>query len=405
MNIAFIHPSWPGDEGTGATHTATQVVTGLATAGHDVSVFCLEEFPPAANTDALYSLRQLPQSDILHTYTGYNRAIRAAVDDLGRADIVHSYVPATAPALAAVGDRTGAATVLTLNAYAGVCAKNDLLYLGRDHCDDNSTLRCLRCLAQTSPGHDEYSTPYRLASRLGNLRLVRQAAESVDDIDAFRAPSAHVKDNYVGLGYPAAAVHVIPHPVDETFVVPHESDFEEPYNLLYVGSLSKHKGVDKLVPLLAALRDDPEEFTLTIVGTGGLASDIESQIAEYGLSDLVDLSGFVPNDELPSVYATHDCFVYPGIWEEPLARIYLESLASGTPIVTSSYGSIADIVGDAGRLTDGSVEGFRTALLDMVRNERLTHMSTAAQARAKEFSLETVVTDIESLYASLVTGR
>jgi glycosyltransferase involved in cell wall biosynthesis len=102
------------------------------------------------------------------------------------------------------------------------------------------------------------------------------------------------------------------------------------------------------------------------------------------------------------VYATHDCFVYPGIWEEPLGRVYLEALASGTPIVTSAYGSIGEVVGDAGRLTDGSVADFRRTLLETVRAGRLTEMSAAARRRADDFGLETVVEDIEALYASLL---
>jgi len=406
MNIAFVHPSWPGDEGTGATHTATQIVAGLAESGHDLTVYCVEEHPAdvtAASTAC--TLRTLPQNAIPHTYTRYNRSIRAAVDNLATHDIVHSYIPATAPALAAIGDRTAACTVLTLNAYAGVCPKNDLLYLDTDHCDDNSTRRCLRCLVQTSPGHDDFSIPYRLASRVGNLRLVRQAARRIEHIDAFRAPSAHVRDNYVELGYPASAIHVIPHPVDEAFAVSHTSDFQEPYRLLYVGSLSKHKGVEKLVPLVASLQSEPERFTLTIVGTGGLSSDIEAQIADYGVSDRVELRGFVPNEQLPSVYAAHDCFVYPGIWEEPLARVYLEALASGTPIVTSTFGSIENVVGEAGRLTDGSVDDFSATLLEATRTGQLEAMSAAARNRAEDFSLATVVSDIESLYETLLEGH
>jgi hypothetical protein len=140
-------------------------------------VFCLERVPDGAGTDREYTLRQLPRSSVPHTNTGYNRAIRAAADEMGRAEVVHSHVPATAPALAAVGRRTGAATVLTLNAYAGVCPKNDLLHLDREHCTDNSTARCVRCLARTSPGHDEFSIPYR---------LVRRTERLVPDIDGFR---------------------------------------------------------------------------------------------------------------------------------------------------------------------------------------------------------------------------
>jgi archaellum biogenesis ATPase FlaH len=59
MEIAFIHPSWPGDEGTGATYTATQIVTGLAERGHDVTVYCTEKPSDEAEISSKLSLSRL----------------------------------------------------------------------------------------------------------------------------------------------------------------------------------------------------------------------------------------------------------------------------------------------------------------------------------------------------------
>jgi len=327
-----------------------------------------------------------------------NRAVRNITEEMDQFDIVHCYLPGLIPALAHIGERTTASTVVTLNAYAGVCPKNDLLYLDRENCRDNSTMRCLRCLTQTSPGHQEYSTPYRMLSRLGNLRLIRRGEKRLDRIDAFRAPSAHVKSNYVELGFPPDPIHVIPHPVDDRFDVPHISEFTEPYKLLYVGYLEKHKGVEKLIPLMGSLAESDVEFSLTIVGSGGLESMLHAQAEEYGVTDTIEFTGFVPYEELPELYASHDCFVYPGIWDEPLARVYLECFATGTPIVTSEYGSIEEIVGDAARLTDGSVEGFRRTIREVFRGEQLQKMSAAAAERSEAFSLERMIDQLTTIY-------
>jgi hypothetical protein len=45
MRIAFIHLSAPSAEGTGATHSATQIVYGLADLGHEVDAYCPRYFP------------------------------------------------------------------------------------------------------------------------------------------------------------------------------------------------------------------------------------------------------------------------------------------------------------------------------------------------------------------------
>jgi glycosyltransferase involved in cell wall biosynthesis len=236
-------------------------------------------------------------------------------------------------------------------------------------------------------------------SRLGSLRLVRQGASRIDRIDGFRAPSTHVKENYAELGYPAENISVIPHPLNDAFLVEHESDFEEPYRLLYVGFLEMQKGVDKLVPILSGLRENLDQtVTLTIVGDGGLRSKMERQAANRGVEDAVDFRGFVPNEQLPPIYASHDVFVYPGIWEEPLARVYLEALATGTPIVTTQYGSIDSIVGSGGLITDGGSKGFVDIISRAVSENRLSNLSRNAKSKSEEYRLDHVLEKIEEMY-------
>jgi hypothetical protein len=69
MQIAFIHPRFPSAEGTGATHSATQIVTGLADAGHDITVYCLEEPDKGAEISGL-KLRHL-SGHSKHPHTQY----------------------------------------------------------------------------------------------------------------------------------------------------------------------------------------------------------------------------------------------------------------------------------------------------------------------------------------------
>lgn len=401
MRIAFVHPSFPSAEGTGATHSATQVVSGLADAGHDIRVYC-PQLPDKEPETTDLELRHLAgNSRHPHTNTRLNKEIISRLDELRAFDIVHSYMTPLIPSIARVGEDSDIKTVVTLNAYGGTCAKNDLLYLNRKKCQNKSTLKCLNCIARTGFGGDDHSYLYRSASKLFSLQLINAGESRLEYIDAFRAPSAHVRENYVQFGYDQDRISVIPHPLDGRFDVPHTSEFTEPYKLLYVGYLEKHKGVEKLIPLMASLAESNVGFSLTVAGSGGLESTLHTQAEEYGVADAIEFAGFIPYEELPEVYASHDCFVYPGIWDEPLARVYLECFATGTPVVTSEYGSIEEIVGDAGRVTDGSVEGFRETVLDIVADGELEAMSAAAKERAEEFRLSKVVEQIEAMYGSL----
>lgn len=397
LEIAFVHPSYPGSEGTGATHSASRIVAELDRRGHDVTVYCREE--PLEDAGADVALRSLDRSGApYHTGFQLNDAIRERADELGGYDVVHSYVMNALPALGDAVADTGAATVLTLNAYGAVCPKNDLRYMNREPCTSNGLAKCTACTLATSGGHDEYSAPYRAASRLGYLELVRRGEGVADRIDGYHALSPHLKRTYASFGFPEDRLSVIPNLLDERFDRPHESDFSPPYELLYVGSLDEHKGVERLVPVLAGLNHKRDAtFRLTVVGEGGLRSEMAAQAERAGVADRVTFTGWLANEELPGVFAAHDCFVYPGQWDEPFGRVFLEALATGTPVVASDVGSVADIVGGGGVVTDGSVEGFIEAIGEATGE--LPALSARASEAAESYRAEAVMPRFEALYA------
>lgn len=400
MRVGFVHPTHPQAEGTGATHSASRIVAELADRGHEVTVYCRERPSDGPASGDGVALEPLDTAGApYHSGLQLDRALRDRVAEFDRYDVVHSYVMPSLPALGEIAAETDAATVLTLNAYGAVCPKNDLRYLDREPCSSNGLAKCTACSVATSRGHDEYGAAYRAASRLGDLKLVRDGERVADRVDAYHALSPHLKRTYADFGFPRDRLRVVPNLLDERFVRPHGSDFRSPYDLLYVGSLDRHKGVDRLVPVLDRVnRESASEFRLTVVGDGGLRSDLEEQAAGAGVDSLVSFSGWVPNADLPGVFAAHDAFLYPGRWDEPFGRVFLEALATGTPVVASDVGSVADIVGDGGRTTDGSVEGFADALAGLAEGDELGALSAAAARRADVFRADAVVPRLVEVY-------
>lgn len=399
IDLGFVHPTYPASEGTGASHSATRIVAEVAARGHDVTVYCREEAPEHVDAPADVTLRSLDRSGApYHTDQQFDRALRDARDDLASHDIVHSYAMHALPALGALAESTDTATVLTLNAYGAVCPKNDLRYMDREPCTSNGLLKCTACSLATSGGHDEYSAPYRAASRLGALDLVRRGERVAAEIDAYHALSPHIKATYGDFGFPTERFAIVPNLLDEEFDRPHESGFEPPYDLLYVGSLGEHKGVGRLVPVLERLRARAaDDYRLTVVGDGGLRSEIEAQAADAGLADAVTCTGWVANDELPAIFASHDCFLYPGRWDEPFGRVFLEALGTGTPVVATDVGSVADIVGAGGRAVSNDVDALAESVRGLAE-EGFADVSQAARERVDDYRPETVVPQFLTLY-------
>ena len=396
MNVGFVHPSYPSAEGEGAIHSASTIVAELAARGHDVTVYPWERPPEGTDLALDCTVRPLDTSGYpYHSALQLDAALRERTGELADHDVVHSYVMHTIPALA----RVDTATVVTLNAYGAVCPKNDLRYMDREPCTSNGLAKCTACSLATSGGHDADGPLYRSASRLGYLKLVRECGAAADRIDGYHALSPHLAETYADFGFPRERLAVVPNILDDRFDLAHTSEFEPPYDLLYVGSLAEHKGVDRLLPLLARLnRGEDGPFRLTAVGDGGRRTDLERKAEASGLGSQVAFTGWVDNAELPAIFAAHDAFVYPGQWDEPFGRVFLEALGTGTPVVASDVGSVASIVGPGGVTTDGSAEALADAILALVATDRLADLSAAARDTVDRYRAETVVPQFVDLY-------
>jgi glycosyltransferase involved in cell wall biosynthesis len=158
-------------------------------------------------------------------------------------------------------------------------------------------------------------------------------------------------------------VHVIPSGVDP---VAFEARRADPFpdagrpRVVYVGRLSRQKGVDTLLDVAARLRTPGVRVLL--VGDGPERRSLERAIRRRGLDDRVRITGFVPHHEIPAVLQHADVLCLPSRYEE-LGSVLLEAMRAGLPIVASRTGGIPDAVGPAARLVrPEDVLGFAAAI-------------------------------------------
>lgn len=400
MNIAFIHPSWPGAEGSGAVHSATQIVAGLTDRGHDMTVYCPEQPPQDADIDPRITLRTLdPSPYSFHPYRRTVRALRKRLDEFDAFDVTHSYETRVMPAMEEIGARTATATVVTLNAYGGICPKNDLRYMGREQCGSNGLMKCTACSLMT----DAERPRYRIG-RLFNLGLIHKQMNGPPSIDVFQALASHLKSKYVEFGFPDEQIVVVNSILDEAFSVTHTSEFTEPYKLLYVGRLDESKGIDRLLPILDGVtRRSSTAFELTIVGhgKGDIQAELEREAASYGLSERVRFSGHMSYERLPAVYASHDLFVNPTRWHEPFGRVFLEALAAGLPIVTTDHSGARAVVGECGIFVDSATDAFVEEIVRTIADGDIEDISARSTRHATKYRSENVLPEIEAMYESI----
>lgn len=238
--------------------------------------------------------------------------------------------------------------------------------------------------------HHQRSAPSRIAALAGRLRRQRLA---VTDhglggggwfgllprlFDAFLCVSRYSAQT---MGAPPHKTDVIYGGADVDRFRPGPAGARS--GVLFVGRLTPHKGVDRL------LRALPPGASLTVVGTGGhdpqpperdypallhrladgRAVRFLDTVADHALGELYRSAAVAV---LPSVHWT--CYGRHVEISELLGLSALEAMASGTPVVASRVGGLPEIVvdGETGFLVEpGDVEALRDRLAVLLADRAL----------------------------------
>ena len=79
---------------------------------------------------------------------------------------------------------------------------------------------------------------------------------------------------------------------------------------------------------------------------------------------------FVPDEDLPALYAGADLFVWPSAYEG-WGLPPMEAMASGVPVIVSNGGALPEVVGSAGEIVPFSEEKLPERMWDMPFEEAL----------------------------------
>ena len=129
------------------------------------------------------------------------------------------------------------------------------------------------------------------------------------------------------------------------------------------GNLVALKGQRLAIEALARL----PEATLLIAGEGPERPALEALIAARGLSPRARLLGGVPPEAMPELLAAADLMLLPSE-REGLANVWIESIASGTPILVADVGGAREVLDrpEAGRLVEREAGAIASAAREML---------------------------------------
>lgn len=240
------------------------------------------------------------------------------------------------------------------------------------------------------------SAPARTLAWLAGLEPALRAAAAVI------APSEATRDDLAELyAVDPAAVAVIPHGVDPAFRPPEPGDVEAvrrrlgiagPY-LLFVGGIEPRKNLPAILRAFARLPDPP---ALVVAGSGVAWNPEGRQGLERALRALPEAAarsvvraGYVPPEVVPVLMGGALALVCTTRYEG-FGLPALEAMACGTPVLASSSGALAEVVGEAGLLVDPTDEAAIADGMDRLRgDERLREeLRARGRERARGFTWE-----------------
>ena len=103
-------------------------------------------------------------------------------------------------------------------------------------------------------------------------------------------------------------------------------------------------GLENFIEAVAELRKREPKILAVLAGTGPLAAELSALVEQRNLQEHVQLTGFVPDADLPHAYRAADLSVVPSISLEGFGLVVLESLAAGTPVVVTPVGGLPEAV-------------------------------------------------------------
>ncbi|UCH81556.1 MAG: glycosyltransferase [Nitrospiraceae bacterium] len=244
--------------------------------------------------------------------------------------------------------------------------------------------------------------------------------------DHFIAATDRAKEALMIEGVAEDRIDVIPMGVDLNVFRPVRDDFETEREktginsndivVLFIGRMVWEKGIYDFLNAAAKICRDThlndKQIKFILVGKGPELQGARERAGALGISGSTIFIEEYPYDDMYKLYNMADLFVLPSIstrsWQEQFGMVLIESMACGTPVISTYSGSIPEVVGDAGKLVQPNDHlSLYMALNEMIVNDDLRHdLGKRALKRAKnKFDAKMIADKVKAVFDKVMSRK
>lgn len=227
-----------------------------------------------------------------------------------------------------------------------------------------------------------------------------------DKIDIVIAPSQFILNEHRKYGFfKDTKAIVLSHGMEAADIVKNDNSVGKKQkgclNILYTGSLTRHKGVHILIEAFRQI--DDKNVRLHIVGSGVYENKLknlaegDARIAFYGRLSYEDTQKF---------YITADVSVVPSIWYDVRPNVIPEAFRASIPVIASDIGGIPEMVSDSHNgllFKAGDIKQLKSILQQITKSPvMLERLSSNAKASSENFQMAAYVQKLLKIYEEAI---
>jgi glycosyltransferase involved in cell wall biosynthesis len=187
----------------------------------------------------------------------------------------------------------------------------------------------------------------------------------------------------------------------------------QPRYFLHVGVLEKRKNLGTLITAFDGLTKMAgyEDLRLVLVGQRGPRETLDDYdhlvelVTSLGLTDKVDFTGYVSQDQLASYFQNALGYVFPSA-NEGFGLPVLEAFSFGLPVIISRQGALMEVAGEAALILEkNDSEALLQAMKLLVDDPDLRkELGEKGRIRLDQFSAEKFFLSLEQAFKEILNG-